>query len=100
MGAEFSGSVWFCKIYGGFGVGSKDRLCVLETKAVNVLALFNVSVRKEWVRAFSFYVGVHSEWDTYALGHGKMSYELLCSRLDGGLAQSMGTTWIIMRVVV
>ena len=87
VGAEVLGRVWLRKIYGSFGGGGVGRLCAHGSEAEKVMALFNVHVRRERGRAFSFCVGVQSVWDTYALGRGEMGYELFCSRLDGGLGQ-------------
>ena len=59
------GRVWLCKIYGGFGGGGVGRLCAHGSEAKKkVMALFNVHVRMERGRAFSFCVGVKSVWDT------------------------------------
>ncbi len=57
--------MWLCKIYGGFGGGGVGRLCAHGSEAKKkVMALFNVHVRMERGRAFSFCVGVKSVWDT------------------------------------
>ena len=90
VGAELLGRVWLREIYCGFGGGGVGRLCAYGPEAEKVMALFNVGVRRERGRAFSFCVGVRSVWDTYALGRDEMGYEMFCSRLDGGLSQVGG----------